>query len=87
MVQFINAVGYRPTERLTGKVVDIDHLRLLAPNLTSILKIAHQLLFLGIHTQPRLAPFLMLPALFQDIFKLAITVRMRLAFSLFAINP
>jgi hypothetical protein len=87
MVQVIDAVGHSSTNRFTGKIVDIDPLRLLTPNLTGILKIAHQFLFLGIHTEPRLAQFLMVTALFQNIFKLAITVRMRLTFSCFGVDP
>jgi hypothetical protein len=58
----------------------------LAPNLTGVLEIAHQLLLLGINTESGLSGGLMFISLFTNVLKLAISVRVLLACPLFRIG-
>ncbi len=87
VLQVIDTIGNGTPNRILGEVVNMDDLRLLTPDLTWVLEIAHELLLLGIGTDDRVSCRLMLRSLFVDVLELSITVRMLCTGSLFHIGP
>ena len=87
MLLVIDAIRDRPPHALAGKIVHIHLFWLLTPNSPVILKVAHQLLFLGIYAEGRLTRLLMRCALLPDIAELGVPIGMRLAFAFLDIQP
>jgi len=78
-LRIVNSVLRRATFGVLGKVVGIDSLRFFPPRLPDILEIAHQLLFLGVHADSRVACAAEFFAFFGDVAKLSISLGVRLA--------
>ena len=74
--QVVDPIGNGPPDRIMRKIVRINLLRCLAPDLARVFEVADQFLFLGIHTDDRLVRLVVLPALHLDVPKLLIALGM-----------
>src|SRR5215207_7372791 len=85
--QIVDSVRHRPSECVVGKIMGIDNLSLLTPDLPTVLEVADQLLLFGIHTDHWLPAVEMNRALGSNVLELGIPLRMLLAGLLLAIGP
>ena len=86
VLEVVNAIRHRATQRILRKVMHIHDLRCLAPDLPHVLEIADQLFLLGVHTDHRLTSCLMRRALGMDLRKLLVALGMLLFRRLFAVG-
>jgi ABC-type enterochelin transport system permease subunit len=86
VLQIVQAVGHGTSKGITGKIMDVDSLWLLTPDLTWVLEVAHEFLFLGVYTNHWLSLSLMLSPLSLNVLKLLIPIRMLSTCLLFGVG-
>ncbi len=86
MVQVIDTIGHGTALGILGKIMVVHLFGVLTPDLSSVLEIADQFLLFRIDAHRRLSRLFMPGALLIDMGKLALSVRMVCAFSVFAIG-
>src|SRR4051794_17516026 len=86
VLPIIDPVWHGSTNGILRKIMRIDHLSLLTPDLASVLEVPNQLFLLGVDADHRLVGRLMHRSLSQDLLKLLVSLRMLLTRRLFDVG-
>lgn len=86
--RIVDSIRCRPAFRIAWEVVIVDLFRFLTPSLARVFELADEFLFLRIHADSWVATLAEILALFVEVPKLSITLRMLLArVQYFAVAP